>query len=207
VTVDSIAGRRFISPLVYGFNGSSTADAPPGTLLSISEYNHGGENHVSGAVAQADTLGILGAQGVYAASLWPLSGNQAWVRAAWLAYRGYDGAGSHFGDTAVSATSSDLDHLAVHASADSAGVGRLVLVLVHRPTLSAGALDLRSRTVAVTVTHPVALGKARLWQLTGSSPVSGGVARPQRLADATVSGGVLSLTLPALSVTTVELTP
>jgi hypothetical protein len=37
--------------------------------------------------------------------------------------------------------------------------------------------------------------------------VTGGVARPQRLADATASGGSLTLTLPAMSVTTVELTP
>ncbi|MBI5069705.1 MAG: hypothetical protein HZB56_15840 [Deltaproteobacteria bacterium] len=179
----------------------------PGTLFSLSEYSHGGEGHVSGAVAQADTLGILGEQGVYAASLWPLSGDLSWISAAWLAYRNYDGAGSHFGDTAVSATSSDPDHLSVHASADAGGNGRLVLVLVHRPTLAGTALDGRSRTVALQVSHPVTLGKARLWQLTAGSPVQGGVARPQRLADAAVSGGVLTLTLPAMSVTTVELTP
>lgn len=179
----------------------------PGTLLSISEYSHGGEGHISGAVAQADTLGILGEQGLFAASFWSLSGDPSWASGAWLAYRDYDGAGHSFGDVAVSAATSDLEHVAVHASADSGGDGRVVLVLVHRPTLVGGALDLRERTVAVTVTHPVALGRARLWQLTAASPVQGGAARPQRLADQTLTGGTLALTLPALSVTTVELTP
>jgi len=179
----------------------------PGTLLSLSEYNHGGEGHISGAVAQADTLGILGEQGVFAASLWPLGGDLRWVSAAWLAYRNYDGSGAHFGDVAIQASSSDVDHLAVHASADGSGDGRLVLVLVHRPTLSGAALDMRSRSVELHVAHPVVLSRARLWQLTGGSPVTAGVARSQRLSDQAVSGGVLAISLPPLSVTTVELTP
>jgi hypothetical protein len=184
------------------------AASAPGTRLSLSEYNHGGEDHVSGALAQADTLGILGREGVYAAAFWPLSSSMAWAAGAWLAFRDYDGAGSSFGDTSVPASSSDLAHLSAFASVDQAGPGRVVLVLVHRPTLDgAGTLDLRARTVRLQVSHAQALGHARLWRLSGSSPVQGGVARPQRQADATVVGGVLALTLPALSVTTVELTP
>ena len=179
----------------------------PGTLLSVSEYNHGGEGHVSGAVAQADALGLMGREGVYAAAFWPLSSSTAWSSGAWLAYRGYDGAGASFGDTAVQASTSDLAHLSAFASVDAAGGGRVVLVLVHRPTLVGGALDLRSRRVRLAVTHAPAPARARLWQLTAASPVVGGVARPQRLADAAVAGGALTVTLPAMSVTTVELTP
>ena len=179
----------------------------PGTRFSVSEYNHGGQDHVSGAVAQADALGLLGRERVYAAAFWPLSGATAWSSAAWLAYRGYDGAGASFGDTAVQAASSDLDHLSAFASVDAAGDGRVVLVLVHRPTLVDGALDARSRTVRLTLAHSQPLGHARLWQLTAASPVVGGVARPQRLADATPAADALTVTLPAMSVTTVELTP
>ena len=46
----------------------------PGTLLAITEYNYGGGDHVSGAVAQADVLGIFGREDVFAATLWDLSG-------------------------------------------------------------------------------------------------------------------------------------
>jgi hypothetical protein len=35
------------------------------------EYNNGGGEHIAG-IAQADNLGIFGAQGVFAAALWPL---------------------------------------------------------------------------------------------------------------------------------------
>jgi len=179
----------------------------PGTLLSVSEYDHGGGDHISGAVAQADTLGIFGREGMYAGSYWPLLSNNAWGAGAWLCYRNYDGAGTSFGDTSVSAGTSDIAHVSAFASVDQASPDRVVVVLVHRPTLNGSSLDLSSRTVSVQVTHGKALTKARSWQLTSGSPVQNGVATPQRLPDATVAGNQITLTLPALSVTTLELTP
>jgi mannan endo-1,4-beta-mannosidase len=175
----------------------------PGTKLAITEYNNGGEDHVSGAVAQADTLGILGREGVYAATYWALGSTHTWSFAAWRAFRNYDGAGHSFGDTSVSASTSDIEHVAAYASTDASSAARVVLVLVHRPTLAAdGALDLEARTVTVEWKHSQALSTARAWQLTsGSSPTW------QALPAPTVSGGSLTITLPALSVTTVELTP
>ena len=44
----------------------------PGTRISITEYENGGDNHIAGTIAQADNLGIFGSQGVFAATLWPL---------------------------------------------------------------------------------------------------------------------------------------
>ena len=179
----------------------------PGTLLSLSEYEHGGGDHISGAVAEADTLGILGREGAYAASYWPLLSDNSWAAGAWLAFRNYDGAGTSFGDTSVAAASSDIAHLSVFASVDQANPDRVVLVVVHRPTLDGATLDLSSRTVSIQVTHGKALTRARSWQLTSSSPIQNGVAIPQRLPDGSVSSNQVTLTLPALSVTTLELTP
>ncbi|MDR1674713.1 MAG: glycoside hydrolase family 44 protein, partial [Oscillospiraceae bacterium] len=45
----------------------------PGTKLGITEYNFGGGNNISGAIAQADALGVFGQQGVYLANLWALT--------------------------------------------------------------------------------------------------------------------------------------
>lgn len=181
----------------------------PGTLLSLSEYNHGGSDHISGAVAQADTLGIFGREGVFAASFWPLLSDTSWAFGAWLAYRNYDGAGHSFGDTSIYASSSDIDHLSAFASVDTSDdPNRVVIVLVHRPTLGQnGGLDLASRTVQIVLNHPTSLTHGRMWQLTVGSPVQNGAAQPQRLADIVVSGNNLTLTLPAESVTTLELTP
>ena len=181
----------------------------PGTRLAITEYNHGGSDHISGAVAQADTLGAFGRGGVYAASYWPLLADNSWAFAAWRAFRGYDGAGRNFGDTSVRAASSDVAHVAAYASVDSAAPNRVVLVLVHRPgavTDASGAVTgsdgTQSRTVAIQVSHPTPLGTARAWQLApGVSPSW------QALSLPAPQGNALTLTLPALSVTTVELTP
>ncbi|HEY4869044.1 MAG TPA: glycoside hydrolase family 44 protein, partial [Candidatus Dormibacteraeota bacterium] len=182
----------------------------PATRLAITEYNQGGSDHISGAVAQADTLGAFGREGVYAASYWALIADNRWVVAAWRAFRGYDGAGKHFGDTSVRAASSDIPHVAAYASVDSATPNRVVLVLVHRPgavTDASGAVTrsdgMQARSVRpLQVTHPTALGTARAWQL-----APGAQASWQALSPPVPSGNALTLTLPALSVTTVELTP
>ena len=46
------------------------ADDYPGTKTAITEYNWGGQEHINGALAQADILGIFGAYGLDMATLW-----------------------------------------------------------------------------------------------------------------------------------------
>ena len=176
----------------------------PGTKLAITEWNMGGGNHISGAVAVADALGLFGREGLYAGAYWPLTNysTEVGASAAWRAFRSYDGAGANFGAYAVPVVTSDLDHVAVYASTDTASgaPAKLVLVVIHRPTLVSGALETSSRTVKITV--PAALGTARAWQLAGSTTPSWAA-----LPAPSVAGGTLTMTLPSMSVTTVELTP
>jgi mannan endo-1,4-beta-mannosidase len=40
----------------------------PDTKISITEYNYGGENHISGGLAMADVLGIYGKDNVFCAT-------------------------------------------------------------------------------------------------------------------------------------------
>lgn len=181
----------------------------PGTRLAISEYNHGGGDHISGAVAQADTLGAFGREGVFAAGYWPLLSNESWAFAAWRAYRGYDGAGKNFGDTSVRSASTDIPHVSSYASVDSAAPDRVVVVLVHRPgavTDAGGAVTgadgMQPRAVSIQVSHPIHLNTVRAWQLAGgAAPAWQALSVPAPVANA------LTLTLPPLSVTTLELTP
>ena len=63
------------------------------------EYNWGGQEHINGALAQVDLLGIFGREGLDMAALWgpPDPVKQFPGLAAFLLYRNYDGAGSAFG--------------------------------------------------------------------------------------------------------------
>ncbi|HTW97964.1 MAG TPA: glycoside hydrolase family 44 protein, partial [Acidimicrobiales bacterium] len=81
----------------------------PGIPPAISEYDWGGHDTINGAVAEADVLGIFGAQGLELASMWGVptetSGVPQPVVFAFEMYRNYDGQGDGFGDTSVQATS------------------------------------------------------------------------------------------------------
>ncbi len=95
----------------------------PGTKLAITEYNFGALDHINGALAQADALGIFGREGLDLATLWwysdthqpefDLSHPAAF---AFRMYRNYDGAGHGFGDFSTRAESTDQGRLAVYAA-------------------------------------------------------------------------------------------
>jgi hypothetical protein len=166
----------------------------PGTRLSFSEYNYGGGTHVSGAVAQADVLGIFGREDVFAATQWNVFGDQPFVHAAFQMFRNYDGQGGRFGDTSVRAVTSDPVGTSVYASVDAANPGRVVLVAINK----SGA----PVTTSLSLTHTVALRQAAVYALTGAraAPVPQG-------AVTLGATNALTYTLPATSVTTFVLTP
>lgn len=165
----------------------------PGTKISITEYENGGDNHIAGTIAEADNLGVFGTQGVFAATLWP-PGTCPYILAGFRAFRGFDGGTASFGDTALEATSSDAGNVAAYVSTDSAVPGRVVFVLINRSTSS-----------QVTAVNGATLsGTASVWQMTASSATGQNPIHPMLAQQMPVSGTTLTLTLPALSVTTVE---
>jgi hypothetical protein len=94
----------------------------PGTKLSFTEYNYGGESDVSGGIAQADVLGIYGKYGVYLGCLWLLhdSPPPVYVASAFNLYLNYDGNNGKFGSTSVGETDSDTVNTSAYASLDAA---------------------------------------------------------------------------------------
>ncbi|MGD9634826.1 MAG: glycoside hydrolase family 44 protein, partial [Pirellulales bacterium] len=136
-------------------------DFKPNTKISITEYNYGGGSHISGAIAQADVLGIFGREGVFAASLWELDGGTSFLNAAFNMYRNYDGAGGTFGDTSVDADTSSIANSAVYASVDSSDPNRMIVVAINR---TANAL-----TTGIAVTHDRVFDHAEVYRLTSSS--------------------------------------
>jgi hypothetical protein len=101
----------------------------PGTKVAISEYNWGALDHMNGALAQADILGIFGREGLDMAFLWaPLTVDDPFAF-AFRMYRNYDGVGSTFGDTRVRATSTDQDKLAIYAAQRESDKALTIMVI------------------------------------------------------------------------------
>jgi fibronectin type 3 domain-containing protein len=170
----------------------------PGMKLSVSEYESGGWNHIAGTIAQADNLGIFGAQGLFAASFWPPNGTYSYALAGFRAYRGFDGATASFGDTALQSTSSDVQNVVVYASTDSATPGRVVFVAINRST-SAQVTAITGQSLS---------GTAHLYQMTASSAqtqsTGGNPVQPVSAGTMPAAGSTLTITLPGLSVTTID---
>lgn len=103
----------------------------PGTRIGISEWNFGGENDISGAIATADTLGIYGREGAYLASYWGLPKIGSPTGWAFRIYRNYDGKGSAFGAQAIDTISSDTQNFSAYGSLNAQG-NKLTLVLINK---------------------------------------------------------------------------
>jgi Glycoside hydrolase family 44 len=101
----------------------------PGTMLALLEYNYGGGDDISGAIAEADALGIYGEQRLFAAALWA---GGPFAFAGFDAYLNYDGMGGHYGDIAMATASSQVAEVAIHASRYSKDSTTVSLVLINR---------------------------------------------------------------------------
>ena len=103
----------------------------PSTKLAISEYNWGALDHINGALAQADVLGIFGREGLDLATLWrPPTSTQPGAF-AFRMFLNYDGARGRFGDIGVRADSDDQSQLSVYAAQRSSD-GALTIIVVNK---------------------------------------------------------------------------
>jgi Glycoside hydrolase family 44 len=165
----------------------------PGMQVGITEYNLGGGNHISGAIAEAEALGAFGKTKVFAATYWQLDSSASYAVGALKMYRDFDGAGGQFGDTSVEAATSNLNQSAIFASVDSADPSKITLIAINR---TGSALPAHFN---LSQLGPLLDGK--WYQLTsaGADPSYAG-------AIAFGSGNSFDLSLPAYSVNTLALT-
>ena len=102
------------------------AERNPGTRLSLGEYSWGGDDDPSGAIAQAEVLGILARERVDYAFFWAgLGGVQ---RFAFALYRNADGEGRGFGEDYLPTESDDPNRLGAFAARRADGALTVVLV-------------------------------------------------------------------------------
>lgn len=165
----------------------------PGTKLAISEYNWGALSHINGALAQADILGIFGREALDLATLWaPPSATQPGAY-AFRMYLNYDGADSTFGDISVSASSANQDVVSVYA-ARRVSDGALTIMVINKTNTD--------QTSAVTIIGYDGAPAGEVWRY---SPAN--LNAIVRAPDTLVSGGVLSETFPANSISLLVLYP
>ena len=162
----------------------------PGTKLSISEYNYGGED-ISATIAQAETLGCFAANDVYSAFIW---GGNDWQYNGINLYTNFDGQGGAFGDTLVPAEAPDHSRCVAYAAVDSTAPGRLTVMLTNK-TASA-------RTATLLISGGDAYSRAQVYAIHGDSP------EIRLLEGAAIlrSGGVATVELPAYCAAMVVLT-
>ena len=161
----------------------------PGTKLAITEYNFRGGQHISGAIAQADALGVFGRYGLFAASRWQQDPEEPFAEAAFKMYRGFDGAGANFGDVSMAATSSDVSSVAVYASQDSTSPGRAVVVAINR---SGAFQDVALQGLSLS-------GAAHVYRITAEA------AQPVFVGEVPVNGTSWYVSLPPMSISTIEI--
>ena len=161
----------------------------PDTKLAVTEYNFGGGKEISGAIAQADVLGIFGRYGVFAAANWGISANDTAELDGFRAFRNFDGAGATFGDQGLAVTGTSASLNSVYAALDSKDSKRLTLVVINK---SAAPTNFRITCRKFTP------GTAKAFTVTAAS-LGHAVPTPVRVSDEDVT-----FTAPPLSVSTIE---
>ena len=158
----------------------------PGTPIGITEYNWGAENHINGATAQADVLGIFGREGLDLATRWTTPSVGSPTYKAIKMYRNYDGAGSGFGETSVSAAVPNPDALSAFAALRSWD-GALTTMVVSK------ALSGNTPLTLDLAQFP-GDAAAEVWQLRSTNVI-------ERLADLPVAGDSVTTSVPPQSIT------
>ncbi len=170
-------------------------DNYPGTKLAITEYNWGGLDHINGALAQADILGIFGREGLDIGTLWgaPDPSTQIPGIISFQVFRNYDGAGATFGNQAITSTSADQGKLSIYG-AMRASDNVLTVVVINK---TYGDL-----TSTLSLANFSASAPAQVW-LYSAANTSAIVFKPT--VPVTAPGGsttsTLSTTFPAQSIT------
>ncbi len=160
----------------------------PGTKLAFTEYNFGGGDHISGGVAEADTLGIFAEHGVYFASIWSFDQN-AYQLSAINMFTNYDGMGNGLGDTLIGSSVSGNEDISVYPAVNEGEPDTVRMIVTNR--------SLHDETPAkISVDSEIGFTSAEVYSLSGDS------AEIKRLEDiAEISGNNFEYSLPPLSVT------
>ncbi|MDD6990251.1 MAG: glycoside hydrolase family 44 protein [Oscillospiraceae bacterium] len=118
----------------------------PKTRLSFSEYDFGGGNDISGAIAEIDALGIFASQEVYLACLSPQSEQYPFQKAALNLFTDYDGKGSSFGSYLVYSDNANDNMSSVYAALDDSDPELLRIILTNKQMVNEKDFEIEIRS-------------------------------------------------------------
>jgi uncharacterized protein (TIGR03437 family) len=159
----------------------------PGTMLGITEYSWGGLNTITGAIAQADLLGIFGRESLDLATLWGAPNPTDPGAFAFQMFLNYDGNGNRFGETSVWAVTGDPDTLDIFAAQRS----DMALTILALNKTSAAITD-----SVIILDFTPDLTNAQAWQYSSAN-----LNQIVKVTGATFGSGSVSATFPAYSMT------
>jgi hypothetical protein len=108
----------------------------PGTKLSLSEYSiDSGQKSIVDAIAEMDVLGIYGREQLDFANMWSPPAPTDPIAYSFRMFRNYDGNGHQFGDTSISAVSSDQGSLSLYAAQRSSD-NAVTILAINKTTAS-----------------------------------------------------------------------
>jgi hypothetical protein len=137
----------------------------PGLKLLFSIWSFGGSDHISGAIAAADTLGILGREEVDAAMNFEFGfpkNQRDFLYAGFRVYRNFGQAGETFGDTSFGAETDAIEMTSVYASYDENTPQRMVIVAINKANTALNA--------GITIANPVSYKRLEVYLLEASTP-------------------------------------
>lgn len=159
----------------------------PDTKIAFTEYNFGGGDHISGAVAQADMLGIFAEYGVYFATIWSFDKNEYQLSAINM-FTNYDGSGNGFGNTLVKSEYENGD-ISVYSAIDGENDSNVKIIVTNR--------SLHDETpVEITLADDGEYKNAEVYSLYGDSSEIRAMPAVEEITENT-----FSYSLPPLSVT------
>ncbi len=158
----------------------------PGTLLSLSEYSiDSGQKSIVDAIAEMDVLGIFGQQPLDFANMWSAPAPTDPIAYAFRIFRNYDGNGSQFGDTSISAASTDQGQLSIYAAQRSSD-NALTILAINKTT---GAL---SSTVSIANLNLPSTAQVYIYSQASLTSIV-------HASDAAITGGSINYTFPSYS--------
>jgi hypothetical protein len=158
----------------------------PGTLLSLSEYSiDSGQKSIVDAIAEMDVLGIFGREPLDFANMWSPPAPQDPIAYAFRIFRNYDGNGSQFGNTSISAVSTDQGQLSIYAAQRSSDNAVTILAINKTTGALAGSIALSNLNLPPTA-QVYTYSQASLTSIVHAS-------------DAAIASGSLSYTFPGYS--------
>jgi len=135
-----------IIQLIPRMKGYINAHAP-GLKTGISEYNFGGDNIITGALAQAEALAIFAREDVYAAARWVVPSSGTLTESSFALFLNYDGQGANLKNAnSVGSSTTDIDVLGSYGFTDSKYI---YAVLIFKSQISGNVtVDVTSGTTA-----------------------------------------------------------